>query len=143
MSTGNVHFINVLHAFLVDKHGLKPSAAILAGKQVSSTRCCRSTRAAGIIISQPTAAGQLRVARLTDRLQLAAARHMEALRSLAAGYWRYMRHPGWALAPDALVRPCPLLFIISFFRSPTSLLLCHFASTTVGANEHTSCCSGT
>jgi hypothetical protein len=43
------------------------------------------------------------VARLTDRLQLAAARHVEALRSLAAGYWRYMRHPGWALAPDALV----------------------------------------
>jgi hypothetical protein len=60
--------------------------------------------AAGIIISPPTAAGQLRVARLTDRLQLAAARHVEALRSLAAGYWRYMRHPGWALAPDALVR---------------------------------------
>jgi hypothetical protein len=54
-------------------------------------------------VSPPTAAGQLRVARLTDRLQLAAPRHVEALRSLAAGYWRYMRHPGWALAPDALV----------------------------------------
>ncbi|WIA31523.1 hypothetical protein OEZ86_002415 [Tetradesmus obliquus] len=57
----------------------------------------------GIIVSLPTAAGQLRVARLTDRLQVAAARHVEALRGLAAGYWRYMRHPGWTLAPDALV----------------------------------------
>lgn len=55
-------------------------------------------------MSLPTAAGQLRVARLTDRLQVAAARHVEALRGLAAGYWRYMRHPGWTLAPDALVR---------------------------------------
>ncbi|KAF6253597.1 hypothetical protein COO60DRAFT_401567 [Scenedesmus sp. NREL 46B-D3] len=37
----------------------------------------------GIILSLPAATGQLRVARLTDRLQLPAARHVEALRCLA------------------------------------------------------------
>lgn len=57
----------------------------------------------GVLLHPTTPQGQLRVGRMGERLQLAGARHIEALRQLAQAHWRFARHPGWYLAPEAPV----------------------------------------
>lgn len=78
--------------------------AVRAVLKVDAACCVCCVVLQGLILSPAVPSGQLRVARLTERLQLSTSRHLEALKSLASGYWRFMRHPGWALSPDTPVR---------------------------------------
>ncbi|KAF8070864.1 hypothetical protein HT031_000945 [Scenedesmus sp. PABB004] len=82
---------------------LRAAAARRSTVALRRSAAPRPRRRAGVVLSQPTPSGQLRVVRLTDRLAAAAGRHVEALRALASAYWRCPRHPGWSLAPDSPV----------------------------------------
>lgn len=61
------------------------------------------TLSPGVLLHPPAPTGQLRISQITDQLPTQAGHQLEALCTLALGYWRMRRHQGWALAPES---PC-------------------------------------
>lgn len=58
----------------------------------------------GLVYQPPLPTGQLRAVRTNDRSLAGCGRYIDALKQLAATYWGFARHPGWALVPEQPVR---------------------------------------